>query len=181
MTATYSPEHVPPTEDGSTRFGLNSTPTGMTSSPTKTVALIYENLLADRQREAVPDIPPPKPIRFRQVLPPDSKAPDEGYRIRERGEIVRVPTVATATSGKFTSIDVNAAVLDKLFLGDKAITRDLRDSSAYQALKALADQLRPSKPELRKLNDSLACLLALRRGVVITKSELPVYGEKAAA
>lgn len=177
--STYAIKEVPPTADGSTRFALASTPAGMNSTPAKTLALVYGKLLAARQAEAVPDIPPPKPIRFRQVLLPDPADPEAGYRVRERGEIVRVPTVAASTSGKFTSIEISAATLDKLFLGDPATIRDLRDSAAYECLKSLCDALKPSLPELRLLNDALACVLALRRGVEVKRADLPVFGERA--
>lgn len=157
----YDIHEVPPRGGESSRFALASSPTGISTTPTKNITNCYGRGLNERLAEAQPLQPPAKDLILRRVV----RVALGVYELSDCRPLRVIPTAKPIRTGRFAKLKLRGgAFLDDLFLGGDAWHQS-RDEDIYQAALRLAEGESFGGSELRSLNELVALAVLARAGV----------------
>jgi hypothetical protein len=161
---------VPPTGSTASRFALPKTPAGWSSKPADTLALCLNQLAAARTEEAEELLPDRVTVALKRVAV--TKTGD--YVLVDRGSIVGTPTRVPRRQAKFRRVNLTGgAMIDALFLGEEEAWQS-RDETVWQAAREMCEAVRARGRTLRRINDEVARIVALRCGLEVAPDRLPL-------
>jgi hypothetical protein len=170
MTATtYDLMEIPANEAG-TRFALPVSPSGIQVTPAAAVALAWQHLNGERNKEMEPATPPFENIELAKI----ARTTEGDYVLVKGGSLRCQRTHTNRRPTRYAKVSRSpGAALDDLFLGGETFDK-ADDQTVMQLAVDLARELRPTGDELRRWNQALALLLLRRAGYDPDPLTLPV-------
>jgi hypothetical protein len=171
----YDIAAVPPSGTDRSRFAIDTSPTGIATTPQETIANVYGQLV----ERLIADTPLIRPNPIEVPIKRVAKIVDEEgtrYRLVDTGVYRGIPQIRpTRTSGKFTKRATRGGAFLDEFLGQRGDEwLQVRDGDVFQAALELAEDEHLTGDPLRKLNEHVARAILARRGLVVHPSEVPL-------
>jgi hypothetical protein len=166
---TYALTEVPKVApDSGSRFYLPQTPAGWAADPGEQLGNAFSSLLGVRQASMKALAPEPVAIRLKLA----ERESSGEWVLRDRGEVVAVPSRQSERPGQRWSGMKGGELLDSFGLGGEA-WRKAPDDAVFEALRVVCEAHDLSGRGWRELNDSVCRLIALRAGCEVAADSLP--------